>query len=880
MNARVAIAALLLPGLLAVVAPAQRLPRDVIPDHYDIHLAPEFRTDTFAGRVAISVRLSQPSNTITLNAAEIDFHETIITAAGTTQTARVSLDPDQETATLAVARPVPAGQAVISIRYTGQLNDKLRGFYLSQANNREYAVTQLEATDARRAFPAFDEPAMKATFSISATIDEGDVAISNGRVVSDTPGPGTGKHTVMFSKTAKMSPYLVALIVGDFECVRGGADGVQIRICGTPDRKSELGFALESAELALRYFNRFFSIKYPFEKLDIVAVPDFAAGAMENVGATVFREQFLLVNAEVSSTEHRKRVSQYLSHEIAHQWFGDLVTMQWWDDIWLNEGFATWMERRPLDEWKPEWNVKLDEVRDTQDAMNLDTMRNTHPIRTRVETPDEINQVFDAIAYQKTGAVIRMVEAYVGASRYRAAINAYLKKFAYGNATGEGFWTTIASATGKPVDRILQSYITQSSIPLVTVKTACADGNTELSLSQRPMSSAVPASMTWDIPVCYKRSRGGKVEPAACAVMSGALQSMKLEGCSSWVFANVDGRGYYRTAYGSEGLKALSAAVRNNHLTAVEQTSLVEDLWTLVRLDEESIAEFLSLSGDLAKAQLSPAILSITEHITYIADRLVDNAQRPAFERWVQQTLRPVAEKLGWNVIPQESEDRRSLRSAVLYTLGYAGRDPEVLREARRRVDRYFGAGKSTGPADSPTIDPSLLDTTLQLAAINGDSQLYDQYLARMRGQAARAQQIAFRHALGYFSDPALRKRTLAYATSPEVRTQDAPDIIAGLMARPSAAADTWEHVKGNWAYLERTLGKFQGLPQIVGSTHYACDPKTRADIERFFETHPIRGIERATRQALETIDRCIATREQQSKNLSQFLNRAVSAGN
>lgn len=869
--------------LLAAVTPAQRLPQTAVPDHYDIHLAPDFATDTFAGRVRIAVRLAQPTDGITLNAAEIDFHEVTIAAAGVTQPARVSLDRDRETATLSLPSTLPAGRATITIRYTGQLNDKLRGFYLSRTDQREYAVTQLEATDARRAFPSFDEPAMKATFALSATIDAGDTAISNGRLVSDTPGPGTGKHTLKFATTPKMSPYLVAMLVGDWECLRGGADGIPIRVCGTPNTKRELGFALASAEFAMRYFNRYFSIKYPFEKLDIVAVPDFAAGAMENTGAIVFREQFLLVNDERGSTYLRKQVGQFIAHEIAHQWFGNLVTMQWWDDIWLNEGFATWMERRPIEDWKPEWNVRLDEVRDTQSAMNLETLRTTRPIRTRVEDPDEINQVFDAIAYQKTAAVIRMVEGYVGASNYRNGINAYLKKFAFGSATGEGFWTTMASATGKPVDTILESYITQSSMPLVSVSAACSGGNTELSLSQKPISNAVPASTTWDIPVCYKRSRSGA--GAACALLSSASQKVKLDGCSSWVFANVDGRGYYRTSYGPEGLKALSVAVRSNQLTPVEQTSLLEDVWTLVRLDEENIAGFLSLASDLTRAPLSPALLSASERINFIADRLVSDGQRPAFERWVRQTLAPLAQKLGWNPTPQESEDRRSIRSAVLYTLGYAGRDPDVLREARRRVDAHLAGTARTastggsGPPDQK-IDPSLLHTALDLAAIHGDAQLYDRYLARTRGQNPRAEQVVFRNALAYFSDPALRNRTLDIATSSEVRTQDAPDIIAALMARPSTAHDTWAHIKSNWALLERSLGVFQGLPQIIGATQAFCDPEARDDVERFFETHRIRGTERAARQALETIDRCIATREQQSKNLSEFLSRTTSAGN
>ena len=859
-SARVSVALLLLCAV-AIVVPAQRLPLGAIPEHYDIHLEPDFATDTFAGRVSISVRLTEPTQSIVLNAVDIAFQETTVSAGGAMQMASVALDPEKETATLTVERMLPAGPATIAIRFAGLLNDKLRGFYLSRANNREYAVTQLEATDARRAFPSFDEPAMKATFALSATIDTHDTAISNGRLLTDTPGPGAGKHTLRFSTTKRMSPYLVALLVGDWECITGSSDRIPVRICGTPDRKDELRFALESAELALRYFNRYFSIKYPFEKLDIVAVPDFAAGAMENTAAIVFRDQFLLVGKDGGSIEHQKQVSRYIAHEIAHQWFGDLVTMQWWNDIWLNEGFATWMERRPMEEWKPEWNPRLDEVRDTQSAMNLDALRATRPIRSRVETPDDINQVFDAIAYQKTAAVLRMVEGYVGAAGFRDGINAYLKKFAYGNATGEGFWTTVASVTKKPVDRILSTYITQSSMPLVSVDTSCTGSGTQLSLAQKPISSAVPASTTWEIPVCYKRGGNAAVDPARCIVLSGRSTSVKLDGCSSWVFANVDGRGYYRTSYGSDGLKALGEAIRTNQITPAEQASLLQDVWALVRLNETSIGDFLALSA-IASAQLNAAMP--TSQMNFISDRLVEDGQRPAFERWVRQTLRPAFEALGWDPKPEEGPSRQELRSEVLYTLGYTGRDPEILAEARRRADRYLAGG-------SP-IDPSLASTVLHLAAIHGDTSLYEKYIARMIGTSSRGEQIRFRDSLAYFADPSLRKRTLDYATSSEVRTQDAPDIISTLMARPWAITSTWEHVKTHWTRLENVLGVFQGLPIVVGSTQSFCDVASRSDVERFFSQHSIRGTERTAQQALETIDRCIATRSQQSVNLSEFL--------
>lgn len=865
MKSRLALAVVLLTAW-SVVAPAQRLPRTAVPEHYDIHLAPDFATDMFAGEVAIRVRLTQPTREIRLNAAEIDFHEVTITANGTKQAASVSLDAKDDSATLTVPLQMPAGNAVIAIRYTGRLNDQLRGFYLSRANGRDYAITQLEPTDARRAFPSFDEPAMKATFAVSATIDSRDTAISNGRLLSDTPGPAAGKHTLRFATTKRMSSYLVALAVGDWVCVTGGADGVPIRVCGTPNRKDQLGFALESAELSLRYFNRAFAIKYPFEKLDIVAVPDFSAGAMENTGAIFFREQFLVVPENGGTTERRKQIAQYVGHEIAHQWFGDLVTMAWWDDIWLNEGFATWLEYRPMTEWKPEWQASLEEVRDTQRAMALDALRATRPVRTAVETPDQINEVFDAIAYQKTAAVIRMVEGYVGAESFRAGINAYLKKFAFANATGEGFWTTVAASTKKPIDRVLQSFITQGSMPLVKVDTRCTGGSTDITLSQQPISPAVPSSTLWEIPVCYTRERDGKVQPEACMLLSARTQTTSLDGCSSWVFTNAGSRGYYRTSYESDDLRALGTAVANDRLNPLEQTTLLEDLWTLVRLEEHSVAEFLSLSAQLMKSGVSPAIATALYRINYISESLVTEASRPAFRSWVRQGVTPLVNQVGWTPKQSEPDHIPSLRSEVLFTLGTAGGDAATLREARRLVDLHLsGAAR---------LHPSIVDTALRLAAIEGDAALYDEYLARMRSSPTPGEQAQYLAALAFFEAPELRKRSLAYATSTDIRTQDAPSLIRHLMRRPSAADETWEHVKNNWDTIVRRLGIFQGIPDVVGSLQHFCDVEARNDVDNFFKLNPVAGTERTLRQSIETIDRCAATKSAQTNNLAAFLSQ------
>jgi len=860
---RRALAVLLVFCALAAVTPAQRLLRTALPEHYNLHLSPDFATDTFAGRVDIDVQLAQPTRTIVLNAAELEFHEAYVIAGELRQTASVDFSAN-ETAALTVPQAIPAGRARISIRYTGKLNDQLRGFYLSRGSNREYAVTQMEPTDARRAFPSFDEPAMKATFALSATIDARDTAISNGRVVSDTPGPGDGKHTLQFSTTARMSTYLVALIVGDWECLQGSADGIPVRVCGTPERKNELAFALEAAEFSLRYFNRYFSVKYPFEKLDIVGVPDFSAGAMENTAAIVFREQFLLAAPRSSSPAQQQQVAQYIAHEVAHQWFGDLVTMQWWDDIWLNEGFATWMERRPLLEWKPDWSSRLEEVRDTERAMAVDTLRSTRPVRTTVETPAEINEVFDAIAYQKAAAVIRMVEGYVGAPAYRKGINAYLEKFAHGNATGEGFWTTLASAIGQPVDRILSSYITQPSIPLVDVDTRCTGGHTEMTLAQRPVSDGVPPSTVWEIPVCYRRSRDGKIQPEACTLLSTRSQTMKLEGCSSWVIANADARGYYRVGYTDDGLAALRAAMKRGELTPIEQTSLLNDLWALVWLNNRSVDSYLALASQLVEAGTSPAIETALVRVNLVADRFIDERHRPAFERWVTQMLSPLADRLGWVPLANEPDERRDLRATVLYTLGYAGRDERVLREARRLVDLHL--------AGTTTLDPSLTETAFDLAALTGGADLYEQYFSGMTHAATRREQTLFRNALSYFTAPALQKRTMEYALSTEVRSQDAPGIITGLMHRPWSTPGTWQQLKTNWNSLQKSMGMFQAMPGVVQSTQSFCDLESRNDVDAFFREHRVSGAERTLARALEAIERCATAKHAHGDRLAAFL--------
>src|SRR5271169_1265118 len=388
-------------GLLACcTAVAQRLPGGANPDHYALTVNMNFSNNTYDGDETIDLILTKPSNTITLNALEIDFHEVTITAAGQTQTAKVSSDTKNEMATFNVDNPLPAGAATVHIKFTGHLNDKLRGFYLSTYKGRKYEVSQMESTDARVAFPCFDEPAYKATFDLTAIVDKADTAISNGEIISDTPGPGD-KHTIKFSQSPKMSSYLVALTVGDWKCVSDHTDGVKVSVCTVPGKENLAQFPLAASKYILHYYDNYYGIKYPLPKLDNIAVPDFQAGAMENWGAIIYRETALLIDDKTSSVGAKQGVAGTMAHEMAHQWFGDLVTMKWWDDIWLNEGFATWMTPHPVEQWKPDWMVDQGVVSGTANSLNGDSVQNTRPIHQAVETRGEIENLFDGIAYGK-----------------------------------------------------------------------------------------------------------------------------------------------------------------------------------------------------------------------------------------------------------------------------------------------------------------------------------------------------------------------------------------------------------------------------------------------------------------------------------------------
>ena len=869
----------------------QRLPLGVRPEHYGLTITPDLKAATFSGEETIDVVLDVPSKSITLNAAEIRFGEvkayalpvaaysygklgsqpkplTPMEADRHPQIAVTTLDGEKEQATFKFPEELPAGRVTLEIRYTGVLNDKLRGFYLSKTKVRNYAVTQFEPTDARRAFPSFDEPALKATYDITMVVDSGDTAISNANIISDKSGPVAGKHTLRFATTPKMSSYLVAFLVGDFKCTEGKSDGVPIRVCSTPDKVGMTKFALESAKYVLHYYDTYFGIKYPMPKLDMIALPDFEAGAMENFGCITYRETDLLVEPKIGTIGEKKRVATVVAHETAHQWFGDMVTMQWWDNLWLNEGFASWMETKAAATWHPEWNFAEDDAQALNDTLDLDAQKTTRAIRATADTPDEINEMFDGISYGKAGAVIGMVENYLGAEVFRQGVQSYLKAHLYANATAEDFWNAQTANSHLPVEKIMSSFVTQPGVPLLVFGAREVGGFpvtgsrflSSISEMRRPMGSREPE---WNVPICVKTEG----QPVCRAMTPDASpshpQMLEAEGLP-FFYANAGAKGYYRTVYTPAQFEAIAARAESS-LTPPERIGLLGDRWALVRSGRVAVGDYLDLVLRLKQDPSEAVIDTAHQEIQKIDSDIATDEDRAQLAAVFRRQFGPVYNALG-GPAKKEPYDRQQLRGTLFELLGEA-RNPAVLAEAQILTARVFAAGSER----DKTLDSALADAAVQVSAAYGDTALYDKVLAVSRNFSDPALQTDALRLLAQFRDPALVKRTLDLIASGEVRNQDSGTMLTTLMRNRETRDQAWDYVRKNWEQVRAQFTVSSGA-EVVEATGSFCTVKQRDEVIDFFAKHKVAAAERTLAKAVDSINDCIEVRAVQQPKLRAWL--------
>jgi aminopeptidase N/puromycin-sensitive aminopeptidase len=846
-----------LAALAAVPVSAQRLGSSVHPEHYTLALTPDLKAATFAGSETIDIVLDQPTAAITLNAIEIAFQSVTIKAAGQEMTAIVALDEEKQQATFTFPEKVHAGKAELEIQFKGILNNELRGFYLSKTAKRNYAVTQFESTDARRAFPCFDEPAFKATYDLALTLDAADTAISNSAMESDTPA-ANGKHTLRFGTTAKMSTYLLAFLVGDFQCTASEQDGVTVRVCSTPDKLPLTPYALDITKYVLHYYNTYFGIPYPLKKLDMIAIPDFEAGAMENFGAITYRETALLVDPRTASVRAKKEVGLVIAHEMAHQWFGDLVTMKWWDNLWLNEGFATWMEAKPIAALHPEWNMEQDVASDLNGTLNTDAQATTRAIRARAETPNQINQLFDGIAYGKASDVLLSVENVVGPEIFRQGVHNYLAAHLYSNATAEDFWNAQTAASHKPIDKIMASLVAQPGEPILTFG-ALVNGSVPVSQKRFFLSPSqvVDPAQKWTLPVCFKTGPSSQ----DCQILTPETTAFKAP-AASFLFANAGSMGYYRSAYTAADYKAIVAHAEGD-LTPVERIGLVGDEWAQVRANKATVGDYLDLAAALKTDPNAAVVSTAFSGFGSIKWQVASTQQqRDALSQWLAAQIAPVYAKLP-AATATDSPNTREMRAFLFGNLGFASKDPAFLAQARAIAAKYM--------ADPASVDATLGQSALSIAVEHGDPALFDQLQQAFENSTdPQIQENALRM-LVQFEDPALLHRALDYAVSGKVKNQDAAIEFSIALQIPTSREFAWQYIKKNWAKVQAQLTTEMGAV-LVSSTGSFCSVKAHKDVEAFFATHPVPSSDRSLKHALERIDGCQELRTLQEPNLNKWL--------
>jgi alanyl aminopeptidase len=771
-------------------------------------------------------------------------------------------------------RAVGPGPAKLHVNYHGEISRKdMDGIFQVKDGDHWYIYSQFENISARRALPCFDEPGYKVPWQVTLNVPRDDGAFSNTPPLSETPGSG-GMKAVRFAETKPLPSYLVAIAVGPFDIVEAGHAGAKhtaIRIIVPRGRGPEANYVAATTPDVVNLLEKYFAIPYPYEKLDEVAIPT-AGFAMEHPGLVTYGAGFFLMKADDETLDKKRTITSVMAHELAHQWFGDLVTTAWWDDIWLNEGFASWMANKIVNQYHPEWKMNIDELDSSQNAMGTDELISSRKVRQPILSDDDIANAFDGITYNKGSALLNMFESYMGEEKFRGGVRAYLKKYSWGNATSADFLASISGGDAT-IAKAFSSFLDQPGVPLVTAHLSCAGGSAQLQLSEQrflPRGSSGSADQLWDIPVCVRYPTGSNnhdKDARQCTLVTSKTATLRLDlakGCPVWIYANADAAGYYRALYDGDMLGSILKDEKT--LTLSERVGLVGDIAALTQ-GYMPVGEAMALAPKFAHDPHREVVTKTLAIVGTLDEHLVPEALLPKYRRYISDLFQARAEQLGWKNRPGEEDDSRLLRPAVVGVVAIRAEDPAFIEQAKKLAWAWLD--------DRKAVDTDMLQDVMITAARHGDRSLFD----RMHDQAkketdenARGTLLA---ALGAFRDPAILKAAHAIVLTDEFQPRESINVFFATSSFPDTRELGYEFVKQNWdaliAKLPTDFGAF--LPYAAVGF---CDGQHRADAEAFFKDRVTKvvGAPRNLAQVLETISLCAANKEANEASVVEFLTK------
>ncbi|HEU4319224.1 MAG TPA: M1 family metallopeptidase [Acidimicrobiia bacterium] len=839
-----------------------RLPRHTIPNHYDIRLELDLETFTFTGSVGADIEVTESTDEVVLNVADVEIKSAAIDGVAV---ASISYDEEMERATLGLSEYLSPGPYRLELEHVGSINDQLRGLYQAfcraeHGDTLPIAASQCQSTDARRIFPCWDEPDFKATYQTTMVVADGLEAYSNTAELSRTK-LDDGRVEFRFDKTMKMSTYLLAFIAGPFEATEPTVvRGTPIRIIVPKGNLHLTDIAMENAVFCFEYLSDYYGIPYPADKLDHVAIPDFAAGAMENVGLITYRDAYLVIDPDKASQSERQNSLDVVGHEVAHQWFGNLVTMAWWEGAWLNEAFASFMELKATDAMRPEWKRWLAfQNLEVPWAMGTDQLASTRPIEFEVTSPHEVDQMFDAITYGKGSAVLHMVDEFIGVENFRTGVGNYLRKHSYANTVTADLWEGLDGASEYPVSEIMNTWVYQRGFPQVDAD--LVSGGVRLSQRRYLVIPDETDTTLWKIPVQLRGSVDGQRFEQKFLLESDEAV-VEIDGEIDWVVANAGGAGFYRTAYSEDLFASLLHHV--DDLGDNERYALVADTLGFVRNGQAPATDFLDLVSEFA-GESEHAIWSvITGGLGLIEHHALDEAARPGFEGFVAELIGPALERLGWDVGSDDTDLQRKLRGDLIATMGNLARDGDTIDRCHEIVTELL---------EGAQIDPEVATAALAVYARNGGPDEYETLWKVYQSSTTPLDMVRYLRSVAGVEREPEALATMEKIVDGSIRTQDGFWVFARLLGGEAGPA-VWADARSRW---DAVLAAMPGMTRtrVVEGLPALSQPEVAADVHGFFAEHPLPEASRALEQKLELLDANVKLRERETDTVREYFTRS-----